>query len=200
MCDGDGCLLNPFRNGNKLFYGPGKNYSVDTTKPFTVVTQFLTKDGTDKGDLSEIRRFYVQNGKKIPFPKTNISGMAAFDSMTDKNCQAQISKFRDANKYLTAGGTKAMGDALRRGMVLIVSLWDDYSYRMQWLDGTTPPNADPKVPGVMRGPCPKDAGDPNNLRRNYPNAYFSVTKIRYGSIGSTTKFGQRVRQMRKGDY
>ena len=31
----------------------------------TVVTQFLTDDGTDNGDLIEIRRFYVQDGRKI---------------------------------------------------------------------------------------------------------------------------------------
>ena len=191
MCDKDGCGLNPFRNGNKLFYGPGSNYQVDTTKPFSVVTQFLTLDGTDTGDLSEIRRFYVQNGKKIPFPKANISGMAGFDSITNQNCQAQMSKFGDSNKYFTAGGTRAMGDALKRGMVLVFSLWDDYSSHMQWLDGTFPPNADPNAPGVMKGPCPKDAGDPDNLRKNYPNAYISFTKIRYGNIGTTTELEEK---------
>jgi hypothetical protein len=40
-------------------------YQVDTTRPFTVRTQFVTADGTDNGALSEIRRTYVQNGKTI---------------------------------------------------------------------------------------------------------------------------------------
>ena len=31
----------------------------------TVVTQFITSDGTDNGDLVEIRRLYVQDGKVI---------------------------------------------------------------------------------------------------------------------------------------
>ena len=29
----------------------------------TVVTQFITEDGTDNGDLVEIRRLYVQDGQ-----------------------------------------------------------------------------------------------------------------------------------------
>jgi len=50
--------------GNKEFYGTGM--TVDTTKPVTVVTQFITDDGTDTGTLKSIHRFYVQDGKVIP--------------------------------------------------------------------------------------------------------------------------------------
>ena len=114
MCDKDGCGLNPYRNGVKNFYGPGSTYSVDTTKPFTIVTQFVTTNGTDNGDLSEVRRFYVQNGKKIVFPKANISGMGAYNSINDTSCKAQQTKFGDSTKYNTVGGTKAMGQALKR--------------------------------------------------------------------------------------
>lgn len=78
--------MNPFRNGNPNFYGPGSNFAVDTTRPFTVVTQFITNDGTDNGNLSEIRRFYVQGGKKIETPKTNVPGLGNYDSITDSNC------------------------------------------------------------------------------------------------------------------
>ena len=31
-----------------------------------------------------------------------------------------------------------MGDALGRGVVLVMSLWDDHDARMQWLDGVMP--------------------------------------------------------------
>ena len=31
----------------------------------TVVTQFITSDNTDTGDLAEIKRFYVQDGKTV---------------------------------------------------------------------------------------------------------------------------------------
>ncbi len=40
-------------------------FDIDTTQKITVVTQFLTSDGTDNGDLKEVRRFYVQNGQVI---------------------------------------------------------------------------------------------------------------------------------------
>ena len=69
-----GCVRcqNPYRLGNTTFYGNGSNFAVDTTQPFTVVTQWITADGTDTGELTEIRRKYVQNGKVIENP--SISG------------------------------------------------------------------------------------------------------------------------------
>jgi cellulose 1,4-beta-cellobiosidase len=109
VCDKDGCGLNPYRIGVKKFYGPGSTYSVDTTKPFTIVTQFVTTDGTDNGDLSEVKRFYVQNSKKIVFPKANFTGMEKVDSISNNNCKEQMNKFSDSTKFSTVGGTKAMG-------------------------------------------------------------------------------------------
>ena len=38
VCDKDGCDMNPYRAGVKDFFGPGSNFKVDTTHPFTVVT------------------------------------------------------------------------------------------------------------------------------------------------------------------
>ena len=185
VCDKDGCGLNPYRNGVKNFYGPGSTYSVDTTKPFTIVTQFVTTNGTDNGDLSEVRRFYVQNGKKIAFPKANISGMGAYNSINDTSCKAQQTKFGDSTKYNTVGGTKAMGQALKRGMVLVLSLWDDYATHMKWLDSVFPDGAKPSTPGVTKGPCPTNSGDPNVLRYSNPNAYVTVTNLKVGNIGTT---------------
>lgn len=49
--------------GNKEFYGTAM--TVDTSKPMTVVTQFITDDGTDTGTLKRIHRLYVQDGKVI---------------------------------------------------------------------------------------------------------------------------------------
>jgi len=56
----------------KDFYGSGSNFKVDTTKKFTVVTQFHTSDGSANGDLSEIRRLFVQDGKVIQHPTSNV--------------------------------------------------------------------------------------------------------------------------------
>lgn len=40
LCDADGCDFNSYRMGNTTFLGPGE--IVDTSKVFTVVTQFIT--------------------------------------------------------------------------------------------------------------------------------------------------------------
>src|SRR5260370_42215993 len=59
VCDKEGCGFNSWRMGNRAFIGTGK--TIDTRKKITVVTQFVTSNGTDSGDLTEIRRLWVQN-------------------------------------------------------------------------------------------------------------------------------------------
>ena len=44
----------------------------------TVVTQFITDDGTDTGDLVEMRRIYLQDGKIIDNSFSDLSGNACF--------------------------------------------------------------------------------------------------------------------------
>jgi hypothetical protein len=58
------------------------------------------------GDLVEIRRFYVQNGKTIPSPKFQLGG-TTFDSITDSMCTAQKKQFGDNNTFGDRGGLKA---------------------------------------------------------------------------------------------
>ena len=65
-CDPDGCDFNPYRMGNESFYGPGK--IVDTKSKMTVVTQFITDDGTDSGTLKEIKRLHVRTARSSPTP------------------------------------------------------------------------------------------------------------------------------------
>ena len=45
-CDMDGCDFNPWRVGNRTFYGPGSDFTIDTTQPFQVSTSFITADNT----------------------------------------------------------------------------------------------------------------------------------------------------------
>ena len=63
VCDKDGCDYNHWRQGDKTYFGADSSFAVDSTKPMTVVTQFITEDGTDNGELVEIRRLYVQDGQ-----------------------------------------------------------------------------------------------------------------------------------------
>lgn len=76
-----------------------------------------------------------------------------------------------------------MSDALGRGMVLVLSLWDDHAVGMKWLDATYPDNS--TAPGSERGPCSQDSGDPNLVENTYPNSYVQFSNIKVGEIGST---------------
>ena len=82
VCDKDGCDFATYRFGDHKFYGMGEGFTVDTSRKFTVVTQFITHDGTDNGDVVEVKRKYVQDGKVIDTPKVSIAGKE-FDSITD---------------------------------------------------------------------------------------------------------------------
>ncbi|CAK4205057.1 unnamed protein product [Aphanomyces euteiches] len=146
-CDKGGCGANAYAGGFRSFYGPGSTFNVDTTKPFTVVTQFYTDDNTPNGNLVEIKRFYVQNGKKIENP----------NSITDSFCSW-------ATDFQTKGGMKGMGEALRPGMVLALSVWTG---DMSWLDSGNSGSCPSKPPPVTSAPT-------------------TFSNIRLGEIGSTT--------------
>jgi len=181
-CDRDGCDFNPFRMGNTSFYGPGK--TIDTTKPLTVVTQFVTSDNTDSGDLVEIRRLYVQGGKVWQQPTSNVAGVSG-NSITDEFCKNQKSVFGDNNHFARTGGMKAMGDAFQKGMVLVMSIWDDYEVNMHWLNSPYPTDADPSKPGVARGTCSITSGKPADVERDNPGATVTYSNIKTGPFGST---------------
>merc|ERR1712050_528563 len=134
VCDKDGCDINPYRMGNQGFFGRGSQYEVDTLKPVTVVTQFRTTDGADDGQLSEMVRYYVQDGNMIQSPTSTILGPDDTDTITDAFCQAKKTLFGDVNDYAEKGGSAAMGESLDRGHVMAISLWDDVEVNMLWLD------------------------------------------------------------------
>jgi len=186
VCDKDGCDLNAYRAGNTTFFGPGSNFVVDSSQPMTVVTQFISSDGTDDGDLVEIKRIFVQNGKVIQHAYTNIPGVSKqFNSLTDETCAAQKSAMGDVNDFKAKGGMKAMGEALKRGMVLVMSLWDDHYAHMLWLDSSYPLDKPPSDPGITRGPCATTSGDPKDVESKQANANVKYYNVKYGEIGST---------------
>ncbi|OBZ73447.1 Exoglucanase 1 [Grifola frondosa] len=183
VCDKDGCDFNSWRMGNQTFLGPG--LLVDTKSKFTVVTQFVTSDNTTSGTLSEIRRLYVQNGKVIQNSAVNIPGIPAGNSVTDAFCNAQKTAFGDTNSFESRGGLKAMDTALQQGMVLALSVWDDYAADMLWLDSDYPTNKSASTPGVSRGPCATISGVPADVESQSPGASVIFSNIKFGDIGST---------------
>ncbi|KAI0081704.1 cellulose 1,4-beta-cellobiosidase precursor [Panus rudis PR-1116 ss-1] len=183
ICDKDGCDFNSWRMGDQTFLGPGK--TIDTKRKFTIVTQFITTDGTANGDLKEIRRLYVQDNKVVENSKVAIPGIDAVNSISDNFCAQQKKVFGDNNYFATLGGLKAMGDALNRGMVLALSVWDDYAANMLWLDSSYPLDKDPSLPGVNRGPCPTSSGKPEDVESQQANASVIYSNIKFGDIGTT---------------
>lgn len=171
VCDKWGCTYNTYNLGNPEYYGRGPQFAVDTTKPFTVVTQF---PATADGKLAAVRRLYIQNGKVIGNAEVNRDiGLAAGvtkDQLDDEYCTKT-----SARRYLELGATAGMGDALSRGMVLIFSVWWDEGGGMDWLDGGN------------SGPCNKTEGFPSTIRQveKFPKVTFS--NVRWGEIGSTFK-------------
>ena len=108
--------------GSKNFYGP--EMTVDSTQTFTLVTQFITSDDTDDGDLQEIKRFFAQGGIVIP---DTTSTYTESSSISDEYCAQLTNWTGDKNHHEDVGGLKTMGEAFDRGMVLALSLWDDAS-------------------------------------------------------------------------
>ncbi|KAH9148421.1 hypothetical protein LEN26_004501 [Aphanomyces euteiches] len=186
VCDKDGCDFNPWRYNNHTFYGPGSNFAVDSTKPITVVTQFITDDGTANGNLVEIKRFYVQNGKKIDNAPISWSGIDSLNYLNDNVCNEAKTLFGDTNDHAKKGGLKGLGDALKRGMVLTMSFSTDQAAQCLWLDSTYPATKDPSVPGVNRGSCPTSSGVPADVQNQYPSATVKYGNIRVGDLGTTT--------------
>jgi cellulose 1,4-beta-cellobiosidase len=171
--DPDGCDWNPYRLGDKTFYGPGM--TVDTTKVFTVVTQFIGNP------VTEIRRYYVQNGVLIPTPATTQAGLSG-NSITPAYCTAEGTVFNDTS-FETKGGFSSMNAAFSQGMVLVLSLWDDYYANMLWLDSTYPIGG--TSPGDARGTCATTSGVPATVEAASPNANVIYSNIKFGSINST---------------
>ncbi|KAA0201489.1 Glycosyl Hydrolase 7 [Hyalella azteca] len=180
VCDKDGCDFAAYRNGVHDFYGPGM--TVDSSKKVTLVTQFITSDGTDNGDLVEVRRIFIQDGQTIQNTAVNFPGVTAYDSITEEYCHEIKSFFGDFDDHSAKGGLKAMGDSLGRGHVLVMSLWDDHYAHMLWLDSSYPTTGDLNAPGVLRGPCPTTGGVPSELENQYADASVTFSNIKIGPI------------------
>lgn len=84
VCDQWGCGFNPYAMGKPKYFGPGPSFTIDTTKKFTVTTQFITDDKTASGGLIDVRRFYRQEGRVIENAAANAtSGWEGLTSITD---------------------------------------------------------------------------------------------------------------------
>lgn len=165
-CDPEGCDFNPYRLGVRSFYGKGSNFSIDTSKPFTVVTQFVGEGS----NLQGIKRYYVQDGKMISNPQSIIPGVSG-NVMDQAFCDAGNTAFGDETySFSEHGGMASLGKAMSGGMVLVMKITDDYYTNMLWLDSRFPADAEPGKPGVVRGSCGIDSGDPVVTENGWPDS------------------------------
>merc|ERR1711976_1083748 len=183
MCDKNGCDIQPHRLGTHNFFGPGSDFQIDSTKPVTVTTQFITADGTDHGKLSEVKQFYQQDGKTIEHPSYSVNGNQ-HNTITDDFCADWVAVTQDGTNFLEKGGLDAVEKAIDAGVVLVMSLWDDHYANMLWLDSTYPVGS--SDPGAYRGACSADSGVPADVEVSQAKAHVKFSDIKFGPIGSTT--------------
>lgn len=134
--------------------------------------------------MADIKRFYVQDGHAFPNSDADVAGVTG-NSITDSFCAAQKTAFGDTNQFAAKGGLATMGDSLKKGMVLVMSIWDDHAANMLWLDAPYPPTKDASEPGVTRGTCSADSGVPSDVEKNSPGASVTFSAIKWGPINST---------------
>lgn len=156
--------MNPYKMGYPEYYGLG--YTVDTTRPFSVVTQF---HADESNVLASYTRLYVQDNVVIEMPSVNVSGTQQND-MDDAYCTAN-----SADEYMRLGAAAEMGRSLDRGMVLIFSLWWDNSTYMEWLDQSSSDS----------GPCNATEGMPSVITQIQPDPQVTFSNVRWGDIGAT---------------
>jgi cellulose 1,4-beta-cellobiosidase len=126
VCDKWGCSVN-----SRRFPGVpvGLNKNIDTMKPIRVSTTFRTDNNRDDGTLIAIEQVYFQEGRKYQLP-----------TISDQYCLGLGS----ANpQFPTTGRLRGMSEAMKNGMTLVMSLWQQPD--MSWLDGGST-NPDCKVP------------------------------------------------------
>merc|ERR1711913_55912 len=186
LCDKNGCDIQSYRLGNKNFFGPGSDFQVDSTKPITVTTQFITNDGSDHGKLTEVKQFYTQNGKTIEHPSYTVNGNQ-HKTITDDYCNDWVAETQDGTNFEEKGGLDAIEKAIDAGVVLVMSLWDDHYANMLWLDSTYP--VDSSDPGADRGSCPTTSGVPKDVESQQANSHVIFSDIKFGPIGSTISGG-----------
>jgi cellulose 1,4-beta-cellobiosidase len=193
VCDKNGCDIQAWRFGVRDFYGPSDKFKVNSAKPVTVTTQFLTDDGTDSGTIVKAKQFYTQNGKTFEHPMYTINGKP-HKTISDEMCADWVAETKDGTNFLAMGGMGSVDTVFKNGAVLVMSLWDDHYANMLWLDSIYPVDVTDCAanPGACRGSCAITSGVPADVEKNVPNATIHFSDIKYGRIGTTIQMSDPI--------
>merc|ERR1739845_165392 len=176
VCDKNGCDIQAYRFNVRDFYGPSDKFKVNSLKPVTVTTQFMTDDGTDSGTI---------NGNK-------------HKTISDDMCKDWVAETKDGTNFIEKGGMGAVDTVFKNGAVLVMSLWDDHYANMLWLDSTYPVDqhkacqAGKGDPGTCRGSCDITSGVPADVEKDVANATIHFSDIKYGKIGTTVDLSNAI--------
>lgn len=59
--------------------------------------------------------------------ETNVAGITATNEISTDFCEQETTVFAETDTFDEKGGLTAMSGAMETGMVLVLSLWDDYA-------------------------------------------------------------------------
>merc|ERR1712048_320326 len=130
-----------------------------------------------------VRRVYYQNGKKIENPSFDLLGNK-HDSITQQFCEDWVGTTKDGTNFIQKGGMDEVDRSVSKGLVLVMSLWDDHFAIMLWLDSIYP--TDSTDPTNYRGSCGIDSGLAADVEANSPKSHVIFSNIKWGKIGTTT--------------
>lgn len=117
---------------------------------------------------------------------TVVSGMSKqYNSITEPFCDSVKAAFGDNTDFQTQGGLTQMGTAMKSGMVLVMSLWDDHAANMLWLDSTYPTTDSQSTPGAYRGTCATSSGTPASVESQNAGSSVIYSNIKFGPLNST---------------
>ncbi|CZT44311.1 related to Exoglucanase 1 [Rhynchosporium secalis] len=147
------------------------------------VTAMRAEEPTPPTDIQALAMPTDATSTVIAWATPSIIPGVSGNSITTAFCDAQKAAFGDNYKFKTQGGLAGMGNALKAGMVLVMSIWDDHYSNMLWLDSTYP--TDSTKLGAARGSCDIGSGVPADVEAKSPASSVTYSNIKFGPINST---------------
>jgi cellulose 1,4-beta-cellobiosidase len=167
----------------QVLWGP--KLIINTGKRVTIIKKFFAKNRTDNGQLSEIRRKYVQGGRVIENTVVNILCIISSNSISDDFCNEQKSASGDISDFEKKGGLSELVKAFDYGIVLVLSHLDDHQVNIFWFDSIYSADKSINHPDVTRGPGSPLSWVFSDVESQHPDSLVTFSDIRFGSIDLT---------------
>ncbi|PKS08735.1 hypothetical protein jhhlp_004788 [Lomentospora prolificans] len=94
-----------------------------------------------------------------------MEGFPSSSGLDPDYCESLFGNFDENNYFAHLGQFSRLNEVLTQPMVLTMSISDDHWAHNLWLDSIFPPDY-PDAPGVVRGECDVESGDPSTLQHS----------------------------------